>query len=65
MNKLLLVPKSIKSISELRKWMASKKKEYPYILGIRKECKIARIGEFAPHRPRWISYLGVPIYYNY
>lgn len=35
------------------------------VIGIRLECKITKLTQFSYNGPRWNSWCGIPIYYNF
>lgn len=61
--KIHLVPLRVKSLEELKKW------KFDYspgdVLGIRQKCKLTKLSQFSFHGPRWVTWCGLPIYYNF
>ena len=74
--KIHLVPLRIKNLKELSEWLKTIKFNLPKnfsgqstelkdVIGVRANCKLSKIREFSYHGPRWTTYTGISIYYNF
>lgn len=53
-------------MTELSVWLKKQKDSGPNAaLGIRKKCKITKIQGFQYHGPRFQTYIGIPVYFNF
>lgn len=63
--KIKLVPLSIKNLSEFRSWVDKEIVDTDTVIGIRIKCKLTKIKEMSVVGPRWNTYAGIPLYFNF
>lgn len=64
-NNILLIPYKIKNLHDLSNWLEKQEINESTVLGIRLKCKLTRVKEFSYHGPRYSTFKGIPIYYNF
>lgn len=62
---LLLIPFSVKNLLEFKNWLAKHAVTEKTALGVREKCKITKLSQFSRQGPRWNTYCGIPIYFNF
>lgn len=72
-----LVPKRVKNLVDLKKWLSTVKFNLPKnftgrsdeltdAIGIRHDCAITKnVSELSQRGPRWTTYTGIAVYYNF
>lgn len=63
--KIVLLPLAIKNLKEFRAWLDKNVLDTATVIGIREKCLITKLSEFSYQGPRWNTYAGIPIYYNF